>query len=125
VIESLLTDAAISVAGARAAAAHGLDIAPGDEARGYLRQRHVADLVGRFALEPDRAGNVELLTVPDPVPDSLAPQPGHPVAVAVALVDLFTDADARSRHLASTKLHDLLTRCRAASLAASDREVAS
>jgi len=124
VVEPLLADAAVSVTGARAAAAHGLDIAPGDEARAYLRERHVAELVERYALEPDLGGNVELLVVPASVPDSLAPHPDRPVGAAVALVDLFADADARSRHLASTQLHDLLTRCRAAALSTSGSKIA-
>jgi excisionase family DNA binding protein len=91
----LLEDPRFVASGASAAAAHGIDLVPGQEADGYVRAGAEREFVADHALRPAAPGaNVLLRVVPDdawgfPAEARVAPLP------AVAL-DLAEEADPRS-----------------------------
>jgi excisionase family DNA binding protein len=102
VVTDLLADSQLSAGRARAASAHGLDVSPGEEAFAYVPLDALVALERRYALEPDPHGAVELMAY-----DSAhrgGPQPGHPVPVAAAVVDMLDSRDARLQFQASTWL---------------------
>lgn len=104
---ALLADPRVVLGGAHALAANGADLSPGDRHRVYVRAGDVNALRDRYQLLEDPDGDLEVLVVPDAVPDDVAPHPGGPAPVAAALLDLLEDDDARGRALAEAWLRAL------------------
>jgi hypothetical protein len=100
VLDQLLADDRISVGAGRAVAAHGGGVAAGGVDRAYMRSMYLPALVDRYRLRDDVEGNVELAVIPDQVDVALLPEPGRPVALQVAWVDLLDDLDSRARSAA-------------------------
>ncbi|NJC69224.1 helix-turn-helix domain-containing protein [Planosporangium thailandense] len=97
-IADLLADPAVSPGRARAAALHGLDVSPGDDAVGYVSAAELSALERRYSLEPDPHGQVELRMY-RPEDASAVLEPGRPVPLAVAALDMAESDDARMRAL--------------------------
>ena len=100
VIAHLSRDPHVSVGGARAVAALGHDLSPGNDWLGYLPEAELPALIGRYALEPDPAGPVLVMAIPSQADPEHLPLQGAPVPLIVAMVDLLGSPDSRSRHLA-------------------------
>jgi excisionase family DNA binding protein len=99
VLEQVFADPRVSAGRARAAAAYGLDVSPGDDALGYVAQADLADLEARYALEPDSAGGLELQAY-HPQPAGTTPLVGRPVPVAAAMLDMLESDDVRLQRMA-------------------------
>ena len=107
VLTHLGADRAVSIGGAAAVAAHGHDLGAGGGWLGYLPAVQLTPLVERYALEPDPAGQVALMVIPATVSAVHLPQPGQPVPLITAMIDLLGAADARSAHLAGNWITQL------------------
>lgn len=85
--------------GVSALSAHDVDLVAGDQAEAYVRESGLADVVGRFALDPDSdRPNVRLRVVDD---DDWPFDADRRVAPApVVAVDLLDSDDERSRRAA-------------------------
>jgi excisionase family DNA binding protein len=108
VLEDLLADRLVSIGRARAAAGHGLDVSPGDDAFAYVARRHLSGLVESFALEADLNGNLELLIYDDASAAGL--EPGKPVPIAAAVFDMLDSGDTRMQHQAQLWLDSAFRR---------------
>jgi len=94
-IPYLLEDPRFVASGASAAAAHGIDLIPGQEADGYVRADTEQEFVADHALEPAASGaNVRLRIVPDSAWRFLAEARVAPSAAVI--LDLAEEADPRS-----------------------------
>lgn len=105
--DALLTDPRAVVGGAHALAATGADLSPGDSYRVYVRAGDLNALRDRYQLVEDPDGDLEVLVVPDVVPDDVAPHAGGPAPIAAALLDLLEEDDVRGRALAEGWLRAL------------------
>jgi hypothetical protein len=95
----VFADPRVSAGRARAAAAHGLEVGPGDDALGYVAESDLADLQAQYALEPDLNGQLELRAY-EPQPAGTTPLAGMPLPVAAAVFDLLESDDVRLRRIA-------------------------
>ena len=100
VVAEIMADGRVSVGRARAAAAAGLDVSPGDDALAYVAEEHLPTVVSQYLLEDDPSGPIDLRVVTASV-GSAGPLPGQPVIVAAAVMDMLDSDDARLRHAAS------------------------
>lgn len=101
-------DPRVVVGGAHAIAAAGADLSTGSRHRIYVRAGDVPDLSLRYQLEVDPDGELEIVAIPDDVPEAVSPGPGDQTPIAAALVDPLEDPDARSRSLAEHWLQALV-----------------
>lgn len=94
-IPYLLEDPRLVASGASAAAAHGIDLVPGQEADGYVRAGAERELVADHALAPAAPGaNIHLRIVPD---DAWSfPAEARMAPLAAVVLDLAEEADPRS-----------------------------
>ncbi len=108
-IPYILEDPELIESGVSAAAAHGLDLASGPEADGYLRASALKKFVASHALQPAGQGaNLHIRLVPDEAWRFLENAPVAPLA-AVAL-DLAEDPDPRSSQAGQAALQNLRLR---------------
>lgn len=108
-IPYILEDPGFLASGISAAAAHGLDLASGPEADGYLRASALKKFAAAHALRPAGPGaNLHVRLVPDQAWRFLDNAPVAPIA-AVAL-DLAEDPDPRSSQAGRTALQNLQRR---------------
>lgn len=110
VLARLAADGRVRPGAGRAAAARGAGLAAGGRELLYVCAADVDDVLEKYRLQPDPAGNIELAVIPADVPDELVPAPGEPVPLSVAWVDLLEDPDAR----ASGAARDWVNRVRSA-----------
>lgn len=109
----VFTDPRVSDGRARAAAAYGLDVSPGDDALGYVAESDLADVEAQYALEPDLNGPLELRAY-EPQPAGTTPLVGGPVPVAAAVFDLLESDDVRLQRIARNWLDRALPAAAAA-----------
>jgi excisionase family DNA binding protein len=64
----------------------------------YVGEADADEVVRRYRMRDDRAGQVSLVIVPSSVPAALAPRGGHPAPAPAAAADLLEDEDPRARH---------------------------
>ena len=100
VVAEVMADGRVSVGRARAAAAAGLNVSPGDDALAYVAEDCLPTVVNQYLLEGDSDGPVELQVVAASV-GSAGPIPGQPVIVAAAVMDMLDSDDSRLRHAVS------------------------
>ncbi len=98
-VAQVFTDPRVSAGRARAAAAHGLDVNPGEDALGYVAATDLADVEAEYALEPDLDGPLELRAY-EPQLSGTTPSGGMPVPVAAAVFDLLESDDVRLQRIA-------------------------
>ena len=103
----VFADPRVSAGRARAAAAYGLDVSPGDDALGYVAASDLADVQAQYALEPDLSGALELRAY-EPQPAGTTPLAGRPVPVAAAVFDLLESDDVRLQRIARNWLEHAL-----------------
>jgi excisionase family DNA binding protein len=103
IVEALLAEPALSVGGARAAAAAGLRVSPGDEAVAYVAAEALGAVEKRYRLQEDAGGRVELRVVSASV-RAFAPRPGVPAPLGAGVLDMAESEDARLRDLARSWL---------------------
>jgi excisionase family DNA binding protein len=103
----VFADARVSAGRARAAAAYGLDVSPGDDALGYIAESDLAAVQAQYALEPDLNGALELRAY-EPQPAGTTPHAGKPVPVAAAVFDLLESDDVRLQRIARNWLERAL-----------------
>jgi excisionase family DNA binding protein len=108
-IPYILEDPGLIKSGVSAAAAHGLDLASGPEADGYLHAGALKEFIAAHALRPAGPGaNLHIRSVPDEAWRFLDNAPVAPLA-AVAL-DLAEDPDPRSSQAGHAALRNLRLR---------------
>jgi excisionase family DNA binding protein len=112
-LAQVFTDPRVSAGRARAAAAYGLDVSPGDDALGYVAESDRADVEAQYALEPDLNGRLELRGY-QPQPAGTTPLGGMPVPVAAAVFDLLESDDVRLQRVARNWLDRALPAAAAA-----------
>jgi excisionase family DNA binding protein len=98
-VAQVFTDPRVSAGRARAAAAYGLDVNPGEDALGYVAATDLADVEAEYALEPDLDGPLELRAY-EPQLSETTPSGGMPVPVAAAVFDLLESDDVRLQRIA-------------------------
>ena len=103
----VFADPRVSAGRARAAAAYGFDVSPGDDALGYVAESDLADVQAQYALEPDLNGALELRAY-EPQPAGTTPLAGKPVPVAAAVFDLLESDDVRLQRIARNWLERAL-----------------
>ncbi len=106
-LAQVFTDPRVSAGRARAAAAYGLDVSPGDDALVYVAESDLADVQAQYALEPDLNGALELRAY-EPQPAGTTPLAGVPVPVAAAVFDLLESDDVRLQRIARNWLDHAL-----------------
>lgn len=79
----------------------------------YVREADADEVVRRYRMRKDRAGQVSLKIVPSSVPSGLAPMGGHPVPAPAAAADLLEEEDPRARHASIIHLQSSLSALKA------------
>jgi hypothetical protein len=105
VLDRLAADPQVSVGGGTAALAEhdGLTARAG-QLELYVGEADADEVVRRYRMREDRAGQVSLMIVPSSVPAVLAPKGGHPVPAPAAAADLLEEDDPRARHASVSQL---------------------
>jgi len=99
VLDRLAADPQVSAGGGIAALAEhdGLTARAG-RLELYVGEADADEVVRRYRMHDDRAGQVSMMIVPSSVPAALAPRGGHPVPAPAAAADLLEEEDPRARH---------------------------
>jgi excisionase family DNA binding protein len=107
IVSDLRVDRRVSSGGARAAAAHGLDVSVVDDVGGYVDHAALHEIEQDFALEPDVRGDVLLCAYDASLLG--APIGGKPIPVAAAALDLLDSPDVRLAHAGRSWLQRALS----------------
>jgi excisionase family DNA binding protein len=114
VLDRLAADPKVSVGGSDAELAeHDGLTRRADRLEVYVREADADEVVRRYRMREDRAGQVCLKIVPSSVPSGLAPMGGHPVPAPAAAADLLEEEDPRARHASIIHLQSSLSALKA------------
>lgn len=104
VVDRLARDHRLHPAGRSVVAASGLGIATGDRNTFYVDENVVDQVLADYRAHFSDEGQVVMMVVPTGVRPAALGEPGSPVNLAAALVDLLASSDARERHAAVSAL---------------------
>jgi excisionase family DNA binding protein len=114
VLDRLAADPQVSVGGGAAALTEQDGLTPrGGRLELYVREADADEVVRKYRMREDRAGQVNLMIVPSSVPAVLAPAGGHPVPAPAAVADLLEEEDPRAHHAGVVQLQTSLRALRA------------
>ena len=103
-IEHFRMDDRVHAGGAYAAARAGSEIVASVPDRFYVRRRDWAKLSQHFRIEQVADGPVEIMVVPDSIPEVCWPDDGEDVDLAISLVDMLESSESRDRSVAARAL---------------------
>lgn len=114
VLDRLAADPKVSVGGSDAELAEHDGLTPrAERLELYVREADADEVVHKYRMREDRAGQVRLMVVPSSVPAGLAPMGGYPVSVPAAAADLLDEEDPRARHASIVHLQSSLSALKA------------
>jgi excisionase family DNA binding protein len=114
VLDRLAADPKVSIGGIDAELAEHDGLTPhAGRLELYVCEADADEVVRKYRMREDHAGQVSLMVVPSSVPVGLAPIGGQPVPAAAAAADLLDEEDPRARHASIIHLQSSLSALRA------------